>query len=262
MDLTDRRERTDGLKSIAVLRATKVFITWTVEQKSGGRIQATEEASKACLTARDEGLCLYLMPPDLEIRQCLFDVTTELQRFCRIEDLRHSRLLMYMLLQSPLDIEETLRLEHVEFEPADAQYTAWSCGPGAQDGRLPPREPLSTGFVEPGDHSRYWPSSASRPHMGFMNMDHGWVKPSPPMTMFYGDDSQDTKYYGELYVRPGLCRAPLPSPLTRRARSRDTWRACWAPTCTDPRTTGQAPCARGTGCRNTRHGAQRRRHSP
>ncbi|KAF4509335.1 hypothetical protein G6O67_005599 [Ophiocordyceps sinensis] len=207
MDLTDRRERTDGLKSIPVLRATKVFITWTVEQKSsGGRIQATEEASKACLTPGDEGLCLYLMPPDLEIRQCLFDVTTELQRFCRIEDRRHSALLMYMLLQSPLDIEEKLRQEQVEFEPAGGQYTAWSCGAGAQDGSLSPREPLSTGFVEPGDHSRYWPSSASRPHMGFMNMDHGWVKPSPPMTIFYGDDSQDTKYYGELYVSRYLAR--------------------------------------------------------
>ncbi|EQK97466.1 Heterokaryon incompatibility [Ophiocordyceps sinensis CO18] len=204
MDLTDRRERTDGLKSIPVLRATKVFITWTVEQKSsGGRIQATEEASKACLTPGDEGLCLYLMPPDLEIRQCLFDVTTELQRFCRIEDRRHSALLMYMLLQSPLDIEEKLRQEQVEFEPAGGQYTAWSCGAGAQDS---PGEPLSTGFVEPGDHSRYWPSSASRPHMGFMNMDHGWVKPSPPMTIFYGDDSQDTKYYGELYVSRYLAR--------------------------------------------------------
>jgi len=74
----------------------------------------------------------------------------------------------------------------------------------------------STSYIEPRDLSEPFippqraPSRTGR-GQGFMNMDRGWMTVPPSRTIFYGDHSDETRYFGELYVsRNGGFLVPSP----------------------------------------------------
>ncbi|RYO98467.1 hypothetical protein DL763_002203 [Monosporascus cannonballus] len=64
----------------------------------------------------------------------------------------------------------------------------------------------STNYVEKGDRGKFYSpprSTQSRTRSyeeSFMSMDKGWITVPHSMTIFYGDDTKDTRYFGELYV--------------------------------------------------------------
>ncbi|KAF9769178.1 hypothetical protein IL306_013423, partial [Fusarium sp. DS 682] len=76
--------------------------------------------------------------------------------------------------------------------------------PCRQKGRSPSATP-STHYLEKGDHEvSYLPprsTHSQKQEQSFMNMDRGWMTVPPPMTIFYGDDTEDTKYFGELCLK-------------------------------------------------------------
>ncbi|GAW15237.1 hypothetical protein ANO14919_046460 [Xylariales sp. No.14919] len=96
--------------------------------------------------------------------------------------------------------------ESVESEVQhESSHRGRAFGPSPQTNRSTSRTP-STHYIESGDHvkgSSPGPSPSSRPQGNeekFMNIERGWMTIPPPMTIFYGNDTQDTRYFGELYV--------------------------------------------------------------
>ncbi|KAH7471288.1 hypothetical protein FOMA001_g13317 [Fusarium oxysporum f. sp. matthiolae] len=78
--------------------------------------------------------------------------------------------------------------------------TLWPC---RQKGRSPSATPSTHYFEKADREASYSPprsTHSQKQGQSFMNMGGGWMTVPPPMTIFYGDDTEDTKYFGELCV--------------------------------------------------------------
>ncbi|RWA11758.1 hypothetical protein EKO27_g3340 [Xylaria grammica] len=96
--------------------------------------------------------------------------------------------------------------ESVESEAQhESSHRGRTFSPSPQTNRSTSRTP-STHYIESGDHVKGFspglsPSSRTQSNEEkFMNIERGWMTIPPPMTIFYGNDTQDTRYFGELYV--------------------------------------------------------------
>lgn len=73
---------------------------------------------------------------------------------------------------------------------------------------LPNSQAPSTHILPSRDHSAdrprsrsKAPRSRSRGDSDFVNLNKGWITVPRPMTIFSGEDTKETRYFGELYVR-------------------------------------------------------------